>query len=76
MELNRLKFYIRNVLVAFDQLVNAIFFGDPDETISSRAGKRVGKCKFCTALCWVLDKLDKDHCKTSLESDEGKEEIK
>lgn len=68
--------YIRNVLVAIDQLVNAIFLGDPDETISSRAGKRVNTCKFCLALCWLLDKIDKRHCQTSLENDEGTDGIK
>jgi hypothetical protein len=68
--------YVKNILIALDQLVNTIFLGDPDETISSRAGKRVNTCKFCSALCWLLDKIDKDHCKTSLENDEGQKEIK
>ena len=30
--------YICNILIAVDQLVNAVFWGDPDETISSRMG--------------------------------------
>ena len=32
--------YLRNLLVAIDQLLNTILGGDPDETISSRLGKR------------------------------------
>lgn len=31
--------YFLNLLIAIDQLFNAITFGDPDETISSRLGK-------------------------------------
>lgn len=29
--------YLANVLIAFDQLLNAILFSGPDETLSSRA---------------------------------------
>jgi hypothetical protein len=43
------KRYIRNVLVAIDQLANALTFGDEDETISSKLGKRMLKGdKFAT----------------------------
>ena len=31
--------YVWNILIAIDQFFNALFGGDPDETISSRAGK-------------------------------------
>lgn len=62
-----------NVLIGVDQLANAIIRGAPDETISSRAAKAEirGKRWGCV-LCKFLDKLDKDHCKKSLESDEGR----
>ncbi|MDR5883617.1 hypothetical protein [Caballeronia sp. LZ032] len=64
--------WLRNVLVALDQLANAIALGDPDETISSRAGKAMqeGKRWGCV-LCRCLDLLQKDHCLKSIESDEG-----
>ena len=32
-----MKRYALNLLIAIDQLVNAILRGDPDETLSSRA---------------------------------------
>ena len=66
------KSYSRRIAVAVDQLFNALFGGDEDETISSRAEKarRKGKRWGCV-LCWVLDWLDKDHCKNSIELDEG-----
>jgi hypothetical protein len=62
--------YILTVLIAVDQLGNAILAGDPDETISSRIGKE--KIKQGGVLPWsrpitkltdmFLEKLDKNHC--------------
>ena len=49
--------------------------GDPDETISSRAGKRVESCRVCRGLCWLLDKIDPRHCHKSIEADEGQDEV-
>lgn len=48
---------------------NGYEFGNPEETISSALGKnerdgtlsRIGK-----SLAWILNKLDKDHCKKSI----------
>ena len=46
------KTYIRRVLVAVDQLANAIFAGNPDSTISARTGYMA---KFGSASrFWVL----------------------
>ncbi len=44
-------------------------FGRKFETISSTLGKnqRINKLTFAgRCLCWVLDKLDKGHCKNSI----------
>ena len=66
--------YFWNILIAIDQLGNAILGGDPDETISSRMGKMI-RNKTATplehGLCDVLDVIDKDHCEESIEEDEG-----
>jgi len=61
------------IAVAYDQLANAAFGGDEDETISSRAGKarRRGK-RWACLLCRLLDALDPDHCEKSIESDRGR----
>lgn len=67
--------YIFNNLVALDQAVNTLFGGDPDETISSRAGKRQHSAKWAKALCWLLNKLDFKHCQRSIEEDEGKNSV-
>jgi hypothetical protein len=59
--------------VAYDQLANAAFGGDEDETISSRAGKaaREGK-RWACVLCRLLDRLDPNHCEKAIEPDRGK----
>ena len=64
-----------NILIGVDQLFNAVLRGDPDETISSRAGKRDGSHKVATAICWALDKVDPGHCKDAIEEDEGKDAL-
>ena len=68
--------YIKNVLVGFDQFINTLLGGDPDETISSRLGKRARQgdrmsCLMCKLLHW----LDRDHCEKAIEQDEGKRAI-
>lgn len=67
-----IRLYLFNVLVAIDQLVNTLAGGDPDETISSRAAKRRASCRFCRALCRLLDRVDPGHCNKSIEPDEGR----
>lgn len=68
-----MKRYLWNLLIALDQFANTLLGGFPDETISSRMGKQIaaGKCKLCKLTCWVLDLFEKDHCKNSIEADEG-----
>lgn len=64
--------YFWNILIALDQLANAILAGDPDETISSRAAKAANKGQtWGCVLCRVLDVFDRDHCKKNVEGDEG-----
>ena len=63
--------YIKNILIAIDQLFNALLFGDPDETISSRLGKYYKNS-------WayrVLNRLEQNHCEKSIENDEGTDGI-
>jgi len=67
--------YIWNILIAIDQFFNALLGGDPDETISSRAGKRKDTQLWAKCLCWLLNKLDTQHCKESIEEDEGDDEL-
>jgi hypothetical protein len=67
-----MKRYIWNFLIAIDQLANAILGGFPDETISSRMGKRARKGdKLGKIVCKFLNLFDKGHCEKSIEEDEG-----
>ena len=65
--------------IAIDQRVNALLAADPDESISSRIGKMVHyygtKKKPVIWLAWILDKIDKDHTKKTIEWDEGRDNI-
>lgn len=59
-----------DLLISIDQYVNVIFLGDPDETISSRLGKKIldGRADwFHKYVCKELDKVDKNHCLDSIE---------
>lgn len=66
-----MKQWALNVLIALDQLANAIALGSPDETVSSRAGKAMlkGEAWGCV-LCKLLNLLQRDHCLKSIEWDE------
>lgn len=67
--------YLWNILISIDQLANTILGGDPDETISSRAGKLQEKRKWACLLCKLLNYFETDHCKKSIEKDEGSRSI-
>ena len=76
-----MKKYIVNILISVDQLVNTLIGGDPDETISSRAGKQVRdnakkKGGGWYWLCRALHVIDKNHCIDAIENDEGDRQIR
>ena len=63
--------YTKNILIAFDQLFNALFGGACDETLSSRAhrlkierGRKIPSMLINALFFW-----EKDHCKASYESE-------
>lgn len=76
---DKAKKWFWNVLIGFDQLANAILGGDPDETISSRLGKVIARNAETNNLAWfvcyILDKIDPNHCQKSIEHDEGDDEV-
>ena len=69
--MKKLSRYFWNVLISIDQFFNTIFGGNPDETISSRAGKARKTSKLANGLCIVLDVFDPNHCEKSIEHDEN-----
>ena len=65
-----------NILIALDRFGNALTGGDPEETISSRAGKARNEDKLWgKMLCPVLDWIDPDHCATSIDDTEGDDAV-
>lgn len=68
-----MKTYLINLIISIDQLANTILGGLPDETISSRLGKRIKKnnCLFSRFICKILDIFDKGHCEDAIEEDEN-----
>lgn len=69
--------YLRNVALSFDQTANALTGGDPDESVSSRMGKRVGAGDrgFSYVMCRLMHPFDKNHCTKAIESDEGGDKV-
>ena len=63
--------YWKQVLISVDQVLNTLFGGYADETLSSRAWRHYVKgdhkwpCRLLDALLW----FDPDHCRTSYESE-------
>ncbi len=70
-----LKQYASNVLTWMSQTLNTLLMGDPDETLSSRMGKRLDTCRTCRWVCALLNLIDKNHCRDAVEPDEGKDDV-
>lgn len=69
--------YLKNVLIAVDQLINALFGGFSDETLSSasyrasRDGVRHWPRRLIDALFWWdKDKAGRKHCELSYLSEQ------
>ena len=66
---------LEQIPIALDQLVNTIFGGWADETISSRAWRKRGDGRGCALLCRVLDALffwQVAHCRSAYESEKNR----
>jgi hypothetical protein len=69
------KLYLLNNLVGTDQACNALYGGDPDETISSRVGKDEDSNIVAKWVSKFLDLFQKNHTKLVIEADEGKNKV-
>lgn len=69
-----IKNYIYNIFIALDQLVNALALGDPDETISSRVGRRWPNSRAARIINAVFF-WQKNHVIEAIESDEGNNDL-
>lgn len=66
--------YLLNLLIALDQLANAVLLGDPDETISSRVAKRAHR-RGWVVIARLLEAIDPGHLKRAIEPDEGDDAV-
>ena len=63
--------YFYNLLLGLDRFGNVILAGDPDETISARAGRlRYTHRWTWGVLAWLLDTLQRGHVEGAIEGDE------
>lgn len=67
--------YIERVLVGFDQFVNTLWGGWPDETISAHSGRKRGKPGLANRLFWtplaiLLNVVERDHVEKAIKSEE------
>lgn len=64
--------YVKNILIAVDQLLNALLCGWPDETLSSRCWRwdRDGVRHWPRRLVDSLFFWEKEHCRESYESEQ------
>lgn len=67
--------YLINNLIGTDQACNALYGGDPDETISSRIGKDENSNIVAKWVAKFLDLFQKNHVIISEEPDRGKDKI-
>ncbi|GAB6035839.1 hypothetical protein JCM15519_03980 [Fundidesulfovibrio butyratiphilus] len=69
--------YFWNVLIGLDQFLSVLTGGDPDETVSSRAGKAAAAgSPTGQALERLLDAVfGPGHCRASIECDEGADKV-
>lgn len=70
--------YLKQVLIAFDQLINALMGGWADETLSSRAWRHYvdGSRKWPKVIIDALFFFDPDHCKNSYVSEIERNQLK
>lgn len=69
---------MKQILIAIDQLFNALFGGWADETLSSRAWRQHGRKTGWFILRIVIDSLffrEGDHCRTAYESEQDRIQI-
>lgn len=71
-----MKTYIRNIFIAFSQLINSILFGYPDETLGARCYRNAFYgSMFSKVMVIILDVIfliiaqNIDHCKKLYEEE-------
>lgn len=64
--------YIFNLFLAIDQALNTVLLGHPDETLSSRLGRTIGRERYFWVrparlfVDFIFYPIEKDHCLVSI----------
>lgn len=72
--MKKLRMFLVNVLLSLDQFFNVLMLGDPDETISSRAGRVWPESTWRKFIDWLMF-YQTDHCHKAIEKGEGKRDL-
>ena len=71
--------YLKNLLIGVDQLINTVFAGAPDETMSARAWRMEYESKLpgkiLRPLIDALFFFDPNHCQSSFESERTRNQL-
>lgn len=74
-----MKKYLKNLLISIDQLINTVFGGDPDMTISARLGRNYKNTLLEKLVDWMFSWQNhpQGHCENAdeWEKDEGKDAV-
>lgn len=79
-ETEKAKWWRWQILVAYDQLINALFMGWADESISSRSYRKSleNPCFNCEWVRKLIDKIfffDPNHCEQSYRSEKNRSQL-
>jgi hypothetical protein len=64
--------YLKNVAIGLDQALNAIFGGQPCDTISYRVAVAwvIGHSRAACLFCKLLNVIQSDHCRKTLAAED------
>lgn len=73
-----MRFWLKQIGIAFDQLINAILGGWADESISSRAWRLRHRSPY-RGYRWLIDALffvhEREHCRQSYEAERQRSQL-
>lgn len=70
-----MNIYVKNILIAIDRTGNVLLLGDPDETISARAGRIRNSYPYSWGvLATILDWIKPKHVENAIIHDEERAE--
>ena len=75
-----MRHHLLQVLIALDQLVNALLGGWADETLSSRAWRVYRKGRFwgrvmCPLIDLIARPFERNHCRSSFEAERNQRQL-